>query len=288
MPAAPRCCASARCARWCSGIEAVLPDGSAVRGAGRAQEGQSRLRPQAAADRRRRHARHRHRGEPEAGAGDRRARGRLGRARRRRRRRWRCCAISRRRLGDAVESFELVPAERARPGARPYPRHARRRWPRRTPWNVLIEAVAPMAAPSPEQPLYEGAALGARDRPRRGRDDRRQRGAGRGLLAAARLDRRGREEGRPGRQARHLGRRSTTWPASWSRRPRRSRRAFPGTRVIAFGHLGDGNVHFNVRAPGGRGAGLARGRGRRRSAPSSTIWSPPPAARSRPSTASAR
>jgi len=26
---------------------------------------------------------------------------------------------------------------------------------------------------------------------------------------------------------------------------------FPGTRVNAFGHLGDGNVHFNVRAPAG-------------------------------------
>jgi FAD/FMN-containing dehydrogenase len=26
---------------------------------------------------------------------------------------------------------------------------------------------------------------------------------------------------------------------------------FPGVRVIAFGHLGDGNVHFNVRAPEG-------------------------------------
>ena len=26
---------------------------------------------------------------------------------------------------------------------------------------------------------------------------------------------------------------------------------FPGTRVVAFGHLGDGNVHFNVRAPEG-------------------------------------
>lgn len=26
---------------------------------------------------------------------------------------------------------------------------------------------------------------------------------------------------------------------------------FTGTRVIAFGHLGDGNIHFNVRAPGG-------------------------------------
>ena len=28
---------------------------------------------------------------------------------------------------------------------------------------------------------------------------------------------------------------------------------FPGTRVNAFGHLGDGNVHFNVRAPDGAG-----------------------------------
>ena len=26
-------------------------------------------------------------------------------------------------------------------------------------------------------------------------------------------------------------------------------RAFPGVRVLAFGHLGDGNVHFNVRPP---------------------------------------
>jgi FAD/FMN-containing dehydrogenase len=30
---------------------------------------------------------------------------------------------------------------------------------------------------------------------------------------------------------------------------------FPGTRIIAFGHLGDGNVHFNVRAPVGAGPG---------------------------------
>lgn len=33
-------------------------------------------------------------------------------------------------------------------------------------------------------------------------------------------------------------------------------RRWPGSRVLAFGHLGDGNVHFNVRAPrGGDGAG---------------------------------
>jgi FAD/FMN-containing dehydrogenase len=27
---------------------------------------------------------------------------------------------------------------------------------------------------------------------------------------------------------------------------------FAGARVIAFGHVGDGNIHFNVRAPAGR------------------------------------
>jgi FAD/FMN-containing dehydrogenase len=32
-------------------------------------------------------------------------------------------------------------------------------------------------------------------------------------------------------------------------------RAFPGARVLAFGHLGDGNLHFNVRAPQEDGAG---------------------------------
>ncbi len=29
---------------------------------------------------------------------------------------------------------------------------------------------------------------------------------------------------------------------------------FPGARVLAFGHLGDGNLHFNVRPPAGAGA----------------------------------
>lgn len=32
-------------------------------------------------------------------------------------------------------------------------------------------------------------------------------------------------------------------------------RRFPGARVIAFGHLGDGNVHFNVRGPADADAG---------------------------------
>jgi FAD/FMN-containing dehydrogenase len=32
--------------------------------------------------------------------------------------------------------------------------------------------------------------------------------------------------------------------------------AFPGTRAVAFGHLGDGNVHFHVLAPVGAIRGL--------------------------------
>jgi FAD/FMN-containing dehydrogenase len=32
--------------------------------------------------------------------------------------------------------------------------------------------------------------------------------------------------------------------------------AFPGTRAVAFGHLGDGNVHFHVLAPQGAARGV--------------------------------
>ena len=28
-------------------------------------------------------------------------------------------------------------------------------------------------------------------------------------------------------------------------------RAYPGVRVVCFGHLGDGNLHYNVAAPRG-------------------------------------
>ena len=34
---------------------------------------------------------------------------------------------------------------------------------------------------------------------------------------------------------------------------------FPGSRVLAFGHLGDGNLHFNVRTPAETGAGEGGG-----------------------------
>ena len=64
-------------------------------------------------------------------------------------------------------------------------------------------------------------------------------------------------------------------------------RALPGIRLVNFGHLGDGNLHYNVQCPEGDDALeflAARGRGQSRS---STTPSARATARSPPSTASA-
>ena len=103
-------------------------------------------------------------------------------------------------MGEAIESFELVPKSALDlvlehvPGTRP---------PLAVPtaWNVLIEAVSPMSAPGPEPLLYQGLRSALETGIDRRRGDRRQRGAGGGILAAARLDLGGREKGRAGRQA---------------------------------------------------------------------------------------
>ena len=52
---------------------------------------------------------------------------------------------------------------------------------------------------------------------------------------------------------------ATSRPSSM-KRPRRSRRSSPGRGSVAFGHLGDGNIHFNVTQPVGvdKAAYLAR------------------------------
>jgi FAD/FMN-containing dehydrogenase len=48
---------------------------------------------------------------------------------------------------------------------------------------------------------------------------------------------------------------------------------FPGNRAVAFGHLGDGNVHFHVLAPKGGGPRrMGRSAKARRSAASCTTW----------------
>jgi FAD/FMN-containing dehydrogenase len=152
-------------------------------------------------------------------------------------------------LGEAVESFELVPDEALRlvlahvPGTRaPLARAA--------PWNVLVEATGAASARDAGDSLGEalGAALGA------------------GLIEDAvvaaseaqaqalwRLrDSISEAERHQGPAAKHdvsvpVSTMAEFIEAAAAALPER----FPGSRIVAFGHLGDGNVHFNVQAPAG-------------------------------------
>ena len=153
--------------------------------------------------------------------------------------------------GDAVESFELVPQAALDlvlehvPGTRA---------PLQAPhaWNVLIEATAPPGAPEP------GGALGEVLR----------NALETGLIADALIagnetqaaalwrirDSISEAEQKDGPAAKHdLSVEVPVMPRFMVEAAAKVEGRFPGTRVIAFGHLGDGNVHFNVRAPQGRG-----------------------------------
>jgi FAD/FMN-containing dehydrogenase len=152
-------------------------------------------------------------------------------------------------MGEAIESFELVPRNALDlvlthvPGTRP---------PLATPaaWNVLIEAVSPMSAPGPEPLLYEGlrsalemgivsdAAIAASEA--QAEDFWRLRDS---ISEAEKKD---------GPAAKHDISVAVESMAQFTIEASAAVEArFPGTNVIAFGHLGDGNVHFNVRAPAG-------------------------------------
>jgi FAD/FMN-containing dehydrogenase len=150
-----------------------------------------------------------------------------------------------------VESFELVPKSaldlvlahvpgtRA-PLERPYP------------WNVLVEAVSPVVAPSPEKDLshalraaletelIEDAVIAASE--------------AQGQALWRLRDSISEGEQKDGPAAKHdISVQVADMPRFMTGAAAEVESKFPGTRVIAFGHLGDGNVHFNVRAPEGRG-----------------------------------
>jgi FAD/FMN-containing dehydrogenase len=157
------------------------------------------------------------------------------------------------RLGEAVESFELVPDEALRlvldhiPGTRAplADRHA---------WHVLIEAVAPQGAPDAAEAL--GRALGQE--------------IGAGIAADATIagseaqaealwrlrDSISEAERRLGPALKHdVSVPVAAMPAFMEEARAAVESRFEGARVLAFGHLGDGNVHFNVQAPAGEKAG---------------------------------
>ena len=149
--------------------------------------------------------------------------------------------------GDvSVESFELVPAAALAlvlahvPGTRPPLADAHR-------WNVLIEAVG---AQDPAPVLQDTLAEAATD----------------GLLADAAIaasetqanafwhlrETIAEAERIEGVAVQHdVSVPVATMPRFIVEAAAAVEAEFTGTRVIAFGHLGDGNVHFNVQAPSG-------------------------------------
>jgi FAD/FMN-containing dehydrogenase len=154
--------------------------------------------------------------------------------------------------GDAVESFELVPREALEivlahiPGTRS-PLQAMH------PWNVLVEAVGSEGDADPvdrierglqeaiEQGLIEDAAMAASEAQAeafwRLRDS----------IAEA-------ERAEPPGPKHDISVEVDAMPRFMTEAKEATERRFPGTKVFAFGHLGDGNIHFNVVAP--REAGL--------------------------------
>jgi FAD/FMN-containing dehydrogenase len=153
--------------------------------------------------------------------------------------------------GDALESFELVPAGALdlvlehvpgthAPLSRPHP------------WNALIEAVVPMAVASPESALYEGLRSALETNL-----------VSDAMIAASEAqaealwrlrDSISEAEKRDGPAAKHdISVAVADMPRFLVDAAQAVEARYPGTRVNAFGHLGDGNIHFNVRAPAGAG-----------------------------------
>jgi len=149
--------------------------------------------------------------------------------------------------GEAVESFELVPADALDLVLRHIP-DMRAPLERRWPWNVLIEATALADAPPPDEALGLALATAIEDGL-----------AGDATLAASETQAEAlwalREniseaERIDGMAAKHdVAVPVAAMPGFMGRARAAVEARFPGVRALAFGHLGDGNVHFNVRAP---------------------------------------
>jgi FAD/FMN-containing dehydrogenase len=162
-------------------------------------------------------------------------------------------------LGDSVESFELVPASALDlvlahiPGTRA-PLAGRH------PWHVLVETVSPAggADPGPALAGALGAALeggGVRDAAIAASEAQAEAfWKLREVIAEA--------EKKDGPAVKHdISVAVADMPAFLVEEAAAVEARFPGVRVNAFGHLGDGNIHFNVRAPVGAGPDWVTGPG---------------------------
>ncbi len=149
--------------------------------------------------------------------------------------------------GDAIESFEAVPANALAMVLRHIP-GTRAPLSGQHDWNILIEATAPLGAPDPVEQLTgllaaaAGEALVAdavvasseaqADALWKLRES---------IAEAERID---------GAAAKHdISVPVSDMPDFLIEARAAVEERFAGARVIAFGHLGDGNIHFNVQPP---------------------------------------
>jgi FAD/FMN-containing dehydrogenase len=153
------------------------------------------------------------------------------------------------RLGEAVESFELVPADALAlvlagiAGTRA-PLAGEHRW------HVLIEAVAPEGAREAAEALQEALAAAFEE----GLAEDAVVAASEAQAAALWRLRESISEAErlQGPSVKHDVSVPVSAMPSFIEQAREAVAArFAGARVIAFGHLGDGNVHFNVQPPAG-------------------------------------
>ncbi|ODP38996.1 FAD-binding oxidoreductase [Sphingomonas turrisvirgatae] len=150
---------------------------------------------------------------------------------------------------DAIESFELIPAHSLDAVLRHIP-GTRAPLERPHPWHVLIEAVASNADEAPsalietllaqafERGLVRDAAIAASE--------------AQGEAFWRIRDSISEAERASGPALQHdISVPVAAMPNFMIDGARAVEAAFPGTSAGAFGHLGDGNVHFHVRAPAG-------------------------------------
>jgi FAD/FMN-containing dehydrogenase len=149
--------------------------------------------------------------------------------------------------GDAIESFEAMPANalamvlRHIPGTRAPLEQAHD-------WNILIEATAPLGAPDPVERLtgllaqaasdglIDDAVLASNEAQAEAFWKLRE-----SIAEAERVD---------GPAAKHdVSVPVSVMPDFLIEARGEVERRFPGARVLGFGHLGDGNIHFNVQPP---------------------------------------
>ena len=160
-------------------------------------------------------------------------------------------------LGESVESFELIPDVALQLVLRHIPStRAPLAGPHR--WHVLIEATAPMVAPSPDKALT--AALHAATEADLVEDAMIAANESQAEALWRIRDSISEAEQKDGPNAKHdVSVEVPAMPAFIAAATAAVESRFSGCRVIAFGHLGDGNVHFNVRAPEGAGPEWLRG-----------------------------